>query len=84
MMSAKLLKSAADEEKGLTRVINHFLIASGCLRALACRHFEQSSGGVCCLGGVKSGYHPLCICFSPKELAPLEDQGLCSAFFQLG
>lgn len=75
MMSAKLLKSAADEEKGLTGVINHFFDrfrdAYGRLLAgtLNNRPVVYAVWAVLSLVTI-----PMYL-FSPKELAPLEDQG---------
>lgn len=75
MMSAKLLKSAADEEKGFTGKVNH---AFDRLREAYGRVLERCLRARALVYGVWVVLSLMVIpmyMFSPKELAPLEDQG---------
>ncbi|PID42153.1 MAG: multidrug efflux protein [Proteobacteria bacterium] len=75
MMSAKLLKSAEDEERGFTGWVNHLfdrlreLYGRTLARTLNARPAVYSTWAVLSFMVV-----PMYM-FSPKELAPLEDQG---------
>ncbi len=75
MMSAKLLKSAADEERGFTGWINHLFdrLRDAYGRILA-KTMNVRPMVYMVWFGLSLGTIPLYM-FSPKELAPLEDQG---------
>ncbi|WP_417362733.1 efflux RND transporter permease subunit [Gallaecimonas pentaromativorans] len=75
MMSAKLLRSADKEERGFTGWVNHKFdrLRLGYGRALGAV-LKRRSAVYVLWGGLSLMVVPMYI-FSPKELAPLEDQG---------
>jgi len=76
MMAGRLLKSAADEEKGFTGWVNHRFDA---LRASYGRVLDSTLSNrpaVYIVWLVITALTPVMFMFSPAELAPAEDQGV--------
>ncbi len=75
MMSATLLRSAEDEERGLTGTINHLFDRLRVLYGRAVSRTLQARPAVYTVWALLSVMVVPMYIMSPKELAPIEDQG---------